>query len=163
MADPTDTARTQHQMLPLPSSRMHTAPPDTHVQCCKWSQLLHSHYLQNVGQEGLNMPSWLICSLPTATQSSIPTWRIPWIEETGRLQSMGSQRVDMTEQLTLTHMKTSYIPKGPVSYLNSLSSLLITTRFWPRNLTCIWQSKNHSGIPHLFSPLCSGPFVSSGK
>ena len=27
------------------------------------------------------------------THSSILAWRIPWIEETGRLQSMGSQRV----------------------------------------------------------------------
>ena len=29
----------------------------------------------------------------TATQSSILTWRIPWTEEPGRLQSMGSQKV----------------------------------------------------------------------
>ena len=28
-----------------------------------------------------------------ATHSSIPTWRIPWTEKPGRLQSMGSQRV----------------------------------------------------------------------
>ena len=28
-----------------------------------------------------------------ATYSSILTWRIPWIEEPGRLQPMGSQRV----------------------------------------------------------------------
>ena len=28
-----------------------------------------------------------------ATQSSILAWRIPWMEEPGRLQSMGSQRV----------------------------------------------------------------------
>ena len=27
------------------------------------------------------------------THSSIPTWRIPWTEEPGGLQSMGSQRV----------------------------------------------------------------------
>ena len=29
----------------------------------------------------------------TATHSSIVAWRIPWMEEPGRLQSMGSQRV----------------------------------------------------------------------
>ena len=29
----------------------------------------------------------------TATHSSIVTWRIPWTEEPGSLQSMGSQRV----------------------------------------------------------------------
>ena len=28
-----------------------------------------------------------------ATHSSIPAWKIPWVEEPGRLQSMGSQRV----------------------------------------------------------------------
>ena len=28
-----------------------------------------------------------------ATHSSILAWKIPWTEDTGRLQSMGSQRV----------------------------------------------------------------------
>ena len=28
-----------------------------------------------------------------ATHSSIPAWRIPWTEESGGLQSVGSQRV----------------------------------------------------------------------
>ena len=28
-----------------------------------------------------------------ATYSSISAWKIPWMEEPGRLQSMGSQRV----------------------------------------------------------------------
>ena len=28
-----------------------------------------------------------------ATHSSIPAWRIPWTEEPGGLQSIGSQRV----------------------------------------------------------------------
>ena len=34
-----------------------------------------------------------------ATHSSTLTWKIPWMEESRRLQSMGSQRVelDMTE------------------------------------------------------------------
>ena len=32
-----------------------------------------------------------------ATYSGILAWRILWTEETGRLQSMGSQRVDTTE------------------------------------------------------------------
>ena len=30
------------------------------------------------------------------THSSILMWRIPWTEEPGRLQSMGSQELDMT-------------------------------------------------------------------
>ena len=32
-----------------------------------------------------------------ATHSSILAWRIPWTDEPGRLQSMGSQESDMTE------------------------------------------------------------------
>ena len=38
-----------------------------------------------------------------ATHSSTITWKIPWTEEPGRLQSMGSQRVghDCVTSLTL--------------------------------------------------------------
>ena len=32
-----------------------------------------------------------------ATHSSILAWKVPWTEEPGGLQSMGSQRVDTTE------------------------------------------------------------------
>ena len=32
-----------------------------------------------------------------ATHPSILSWKIPWAEETGGLQSMGLQKVDMTE------------------------------------------------------------------
>ena len=38
-------------------------PHDRHVQCYKRSQLLHSHSLQNVGQEILNTPPWPVFSL----------------------------------------------------------------------------------------------------
>ena len=34
-----------------------------------------------------------------ATHSSILAWKIPWMEEPGRLQSIGSQESDTTEQL----------------------------------------------------------------
>ena len=34
-----------------------------------------------------------------ATRFSTLPWRIPWIEEPGGLRSMGSRRVDTTEQL----------------------------------------------------------------
>jgi len=42
-----------------------------------------------------------------ATHSSIRAWRIPWTEETGRLQSVGSQESDTTERLS-THTHTHY-------------------------------------------------------
>ena len=40
-----------------------------------------------------------------AIHSSILTWEIPWTEEPGGLQSMGSQKSDLTEQAcTHTHI-----------------------------------------------------------
>ena len=39
----------------------------------------------------------------TATHSNILAWRIPWKEELGRLQSIGSQESDMTERLNHHH------------------------------------------------------------
>ena len=46
-----------------------------------------------------------------ATHSSTLAWKIPWTEEPGRLQSMGSLRVDMTEQLHF-HFSVSCIGEG---------------------------------------------------
>ena len=40
-----------------------------------------------------------------AIHSSIFAWRIPWTEEPGRLQSMGLQESDTTEQLNHHHHK----------------------------------------------------------
>ena len=41
------------------------------------------------------------------THSSVLAWRIPWTEESDRLQSMQSQREsDITERLTHTHTHT---------------------------------------------------------
>ena len=48
-----------------------------------------------------------------ATYSSIPDWRIPWTEEPGGLQSMGSQRVRRdwagARVHTLTHEMTAAV------------------------------------------------------
>ena len=46
-----------------------------------------------------------------ATHSSTLAWKIPWMEEPGRLQSMGSLRVGMTEQLHF-HFSLSCIGEG---------------------------------------------------
>ena len=47
-----------------------------------------------------------------ATLSSILAWKIPWIEEPGRLQSMGSQRVKhdlVTKQQNLSEAPFSLV------------------------------------------------------
>ena len=73
-----------------------------------------------------------------ATHSSILAWRIPWTEEPGGLQFMGSQRSDTTERLHISHhmwtismesaitgrcllMKPHADPKTEV-YVNTLSN-----------------------------------------
>ena len=43
-------------------------------------------WVQSLGQEDL-------LEKEMAIHSSILDWKIPWVEEPGRLQSMGSQRV----------------------------------------------------------------------
>ena len=40
----------------------------------------------------------------TAIHSSILAWRIPWTEEPGRLESVGSQESDTTERLHHHHL-----------------------------------------------------------
>ena len=51
------------------------AMPETWVQSLGWEDLLEKDM---------------------ATHSSILAWKIPWMEEPGRLQSMGSHRVGHT-------------------------------------------------------------------
>jgi len=46
-----------------------------------------------------------------ASHSSTVAWKIPWAEEPGRLQSMVSQRVRMTERLHF-HFSLSCIEEG---------------------------------------------------
>ena len=46
-----------------------------------------------------------------APHSSTLTWKIPWMEEPGRLQSMGFEESDMTERLHF-HFSLSCIGEG---------------------------------------------------
>ena len=47
---------------------------------------MRENRIQSLGQEGL-------LEKEMATHSSTLAWKIPWMEEPGRLQSMGLQRV----------------------------------------------------------------------
>ena len=46
--------------------------------------------VQSLGQEDL-------LEKEMATHSSILAWKVPWMEEPGRLQSLGPKESDMTE------------------------------------------------------------------
>ena len=56
------------------------------AQMVKNPPAMQETWVQSLGQEDL-------LEKAVATHSSIPVWRIPWTEEPGELQSMGSQRV----------------------------------------------------------------------
>ena len=56
------------------------------AQTVKRLPTVRETWVQSLGQEDL-------LEKEMATHSSILAWKIPWMEEPGRLQSMGSQRV----------------------------------------------------------------------
>ena len=56
------------------------------AQMVKNPPVMRETWVQSLGREGPLEEG-------VATHSSIPDWRIPWTEEPGGLQSMGSQRV----------------------------------------------------------------------
>ena len=59
-----------------------------------------------------------------ATHSSVPAWKIPWTKETGRLQSIGLQRVRHYEATSLSFPLLSGDHKNVRSTIFSLSYLL---------------------------------------
>ena len=81
-----------------------------------------------------------------ATHSSILAWRIPWIEEPGRLQSMGLQRVghDWATSLHLASLQLHVQPQDrpkPRAVLN-------TTLSWTSHL---FSPKRHQSPPKFLS------------
>ena len=70
-----------------------------------WSQLLPSHYLEKVGQESLNMPSWLICSLSTNDVWRCGLWeiiRVMWDHEGGTWSNAVSVLIERVFSLFLS-------------------------------------------------------------
>ena len=66
------------------------------------------------------------------THSSILAWRIPWTEEPGRLQSLGSKYLDITELLELGR-----------------ESLIQTHTHTPPPPPNITESRSLLGTPHV--------------
>ena len=75
------------QLVPAPSLEVLTEFYTSLVaQTVKRLPPVQETQVQSLGPEDL-------LEKETATHSSILAWKIPWMEESGRLQSMGSQRV----------------------------------------------------------------------
>ena len=83
-----------------------------------------------------------------ATHSSILAWRIPWTEEPGGLQSMGSQRVRhnwATKHLTWLDNTTYPTSQGTFPALGRL-------------VCCVSRAKSLQSCPTLCDPMdCSPP------
>ena len=56
------------------------------AQMVKHLPVMRETWVQSLGREGP-------LEKEMATHSSTLAWKIPWMEEPGRLQSMGSQRI----------------------------------------------------------------------
>ena len=59
------------------------------AQSVKNSPAMQEMWVRSLGGEDL-------LEKEMATHSSIPAWRIPWTEESGALQAMGSQELGMS-------------------------------------------------------------------
>ena len=66
--------------------------------------------------------------------SSILSWRIPWTEEPGRLQSVGSQRVDTTDWLTHMHTHTLLIFRLSSEYFPLCHQNILPTKLDHSNM-----------------------------
>ena len=60
----------------------------------------------------------------TATHSSILAWRIPWTEEPGGLQSMGSQRVGHDRTTKHTHTSVKWKLKWKIKMTEDMEKIV---------------------------------------
>ena len=72
------------------------------AQTVKHLPTMRETWVQSLGRED-------VLEKDMATHSSILAWKIPWTEEPGRLQSMGSQRVG--HDSGFTHSLTTLVFK----------------------------------------------------
>ena len=63
------------------------------AQSAKRLPTVQETWVQSLGRE-------VLLEKEMATHSSVLAWRIPWTEEPGELQSLGSQRVRATDRHT---------------------------------------------------------------
>ena len=124
------------------SSFLHCPPPLTHTHsyckaCCwrpitrkgckegrLWAELHQILFLKHFALAPLRSASSELHPCKMATHSRILTWRIPWTEEPGGLQSIGSQELDTTEQLN--HHLWAVWPITFGRCRSSLSRVLVT-------------------------------------
>ena len=99
-----------------------------------------------------------------ATHSSTLAWKIPWMEEPGRLQSMGLQRVGHNWATSLTHSLTKWATGGLILmvFFFLLSKMKPFLTGWGQRHFCLLASLKLSTLEHSwrFGPLSIGLQVS---
>ena len=65
--------------------------------------------------------------------------KIPWTEEPGGLQSMGSQELDTTGRLSTVHTELSLIPQRPSALNTHLPAHLLGLGAPPPALKALWR------------------------
>ena len=96
-----------------------------------------------------------------ATNSSIFTWKIPWTEEPGRLQSTGSQESDMMEHAHANNRSPQWMPVELICCISSkedmwLPSLLLSSLFLQKDdgstdLATVWALNGNMCAKHYRS------------
>ena len=85
-----------------------------------------------------------------AIHSRTIAWKIPWTEEPGRLQPMGSQRVGHDWAISLTaqkkHLKFFNVP--PFTFYNTYTRIHPPTLHFPYLEN--WYSSSHLGISSMY-------------
>ena len=138
--------RTQVSWVSCIAGRFLTIWATRESQCLRRPELIPSQLqgCRNPSCVSLNIYflSWLTCSSlekEMATHSSILAWKIAWMEEPGRLLSMGSQRVghDWMTSLSLVHVGAR-VYKLRAFGMNSRGNFL--SFFQPPRKTCILEN-----------------------
>ena len=82
-----------------------------------------------------------------ATHSSTLGWKIPWTEEPGRLQSMGSQRVGHDWATSLTHVVTQESGRDAITQTGIAASM----SYHPGSRGSLWGVPGF-GVPRTWCP-----------
>ena len=88
-----------------------------------------------------------------ATRSSILAWRIPWREEPGRLQSMGSQRVGIWLKRLSTQARTGCQGSPDAAYLWYAQRTCSTDKAQNTPVLSIYSEPLVQSIPSVLSEL----------
>ena len=94
-----------------PASSSSVVPFSSHLQSFPASGSFQmSQFFTSGGQSiGVSASASVLPMKETATHSSTLAWKIPWTEEPGRLQSMGSQRVRHSWAASLSFFLSLYV------------------------------------------------------